>query len=357
MLRKFPTANLKISIIAFTITLIAAGETIALKPLSLPGGENGIGFDDMGFAPSIHRVLVPAGRSGNLDLIDPDTEQITAIGGFSSRASFGGGHGQGVTSADEGRGLLFATDRDAKRLDVVDPKTQSVIATAPLASGPDYVRYVSTTGEVWVTEPSAGRIEVFSVPEDSAPKPAHVDFISVPGGPESLIVDNARGRAYTHLWTDTTLAIDLKSRKIAKRWKNGCRGSRGIAMDAARGFLFVGCDEGKLTVLDLNKGAELGTASSGSGVDIIAYDSHLAHAYLPGEESATMAIVGISSRGAATVLATVKTDEGAHCVAADDRDQVYVCDPSKGTILVFKDSLKLYKHGSLHPPEEAFLLN
>jgi hypothetical protein len=336
--RKVATANLKFSIVALAITLVAAGESITPKPLPLPGGQSGIGFDDMGFAPSIHKVLVPAGRSGNLDLIDPDTKQVTAIGGFSSRKSFGGGHGQGVTSADEGRGILFATDRDARQLIVVDPKTEAVIATAPLASGPDYVRYVAATNEVWITEPSAARIEVFSLPLTGGSKPVHVDFISIAGGPESLIVDNHRGRAYTHLWTDTTLAIDLKTRKIAARWKNGCRGSRGIAMDDARGFLFVGCDEGKLNVLDLNTGAQLGSASSGSGVDIIAHNSHLAHAYLPGEESATMAIVGISGKGAATVLATVKTAEGAHCAAADDRDQVYVCDPAKGRVLIFKDA-------------------
>jgi len=318
--------------------MLAASSAITPTLLALPGGDSGIGFDDMGFAASLHKVLVPAGRSGNLDLIDPDTKQVVAIGGFSSRTSFGGGHGQGVTSADEGRGLLFATDRDAKQLDVVDPKTQSVIATASLASGPDYVRYVSTTGEVWVTEPSAARIEVFSLPQSGAPKPAHVDFISIPGGPESLIVDNKRGRAYTHLWTDTTLAIDLKSRTISARWKNGCKGSRGVAMDHARGFLFVGCDEGKLTVLDLNTGAQLGSASSGSGVDIIAYNSRLAHAYLPGEESATIAIIGISTKGAATVLGKVKTAEGAHCATADDRDQVYVCDPAKGRLLIIKDA-------------------
>src|SRR5258707_6406134 len=229
MFRKFPNANPGFIIVVLVITLVAAGDATSPKPLPLPGGESGIGFDDMGFAPSIHKVLVPAGRSGNLDLIDPDTEQVTAIGGFSSRTSFGGGHGEGVTSADEGRGLLFATDRDARQLNVVDPKTQSVIATAPLASGPDYVRYVSTTGEVWVAEPGAARIEVVTLPQSGAPKAAHVDFISIPGGPESLIVDKTRGRAYTHLWTDTTLAIDLKSRKIAERWKNGCSGSRGIA--------------------------------------------------------------------------------------------------------------------------------
>lgn len=110
-------------------------------------------------------------------------------------------------------------------------------------------------------------------------------------------------------------------------------------MDDASGFLFVGCDEGKLTVLDLNTGAQLGSASSGSGVDIIAYSSHLRHAYLPGESSATMAIIGISSKGAATVLGTIKTAEGAHCVAADDRGNAYVCDPKGGRLLIVNDTL------------------
>jgi hypothetical protein len=302
MPRRCSLRNLKYALLLSCLAILAASGTISPTPLALPGGEGGIGFDDMGFAPSIHKVLVPAGRSGNLDLIDPDTKQVTAIGGFSSRTSFGGGHGQGVTSADEGRGLLFATDRDAKKLNVIDAKAGSVVATAPLASGPDYVRYVSTTGEVWVTQPGAARIETFALPQNGAPKPAHIDFISVPGDPESLVIDNKRGRAYTHLWTDTTVAIDLKSRKVSARWKNGCKGSRGVAMDDARGFLFVGCDEGKLSVLDLKTGAQLGSASSGSGVDIIAYNPRLAHAYLPGEESATMAIIGISAKGAATVL-------------------------------------------------------
>ena len=331
--------NLKYALLLSSFALLAASGAITPTPLTLPGGDGGIGFDDMGFAAALHKVLVPAGRSGNLDLIDPETKHVTAIGGFSSRASFGGGHGQGVTSADEGSGLLFATDRDAKRLIVIDPKAKLVVATAPLASGPDYVRYVSTTGEVWVTEPGASRIEVFSLPQGGAPNPAHVGFISVAGGPESLIVDGKRERAYTNLWTDTTVAIDLKSRKISARWKNGCDGSRGIAMDDARGFLFVGCEEGKLSVLDLNTGAQLGSAPSSEGVDIIAYNPKLAHAYLPGEESDTMTIIGISAKGAASVLGTVITAKGAHCVAADDRGNAYVCDPKRGRVLIVSDSL------------------
>ena len=200
------------------------------------------------------------------------------------------------------------------------------------------MRFVPDTNEVWVTEPSAERIEVFILPDQGTPFPTHSGFIAIPGGPESLAI--AHGQAFTHLWRGTTLAIDLRTRKIVGRWTNGCKGSRGIAVDEKRGFVFAGCDEGKVSVLDLKSGKLLGEASSGAGVDVIAYDQKLAHVYLPGADSGTIAIVGISSSGAAMVLKTAETVEGAHCVTADDRDQVYVCDPAHGKILVFKDSLR-----------------
>ncbi|HYB90156.1 MAG TPA: hypothetical protein VEC38_03830 [Candidatus Binataceae bacterium] len=333
------TSILHLAILLLVAPLMALGADGggATTPLEIPGGGGVIGLDDIGFARSLHRVLVPAGRTGNLDLIDPDTMTVTSIGGFSTAPAKGGGLGQGITSADEGGGFLFAIDRTAKRLDVIDPKTRSIAAWAPLASGPDYVRFSALTSEVWVTEPHEQRIEVFSLSKGSAPKPSHAAFIELPAGPEALLIDNARGRAYTNLRTDTTLAIDLKSRKIAARWKNACAGSNGLASDALRGFLFVGCREGKLSVLAMDSGKQLGSASSGAGVDIVAYNPRLAHVYLPGAASATMAVVGIAGNGTPAVLGVVATAKYAHCVAADDKDRAYVCDPAAGRILVYAD--------------------
>jgi DNA-binding beta-propeller fold protein YncE len=222
-------------------------------------------------------------------------------------------------------------------LNIVDPNTKKIIASARLASGPDYVRFVSATREVWVTEPGAQRIEIFSLTDNKTTTATHSGFIPIPGGPESLVI--GRRQAFTHLWRGTTLAIDLKNRAIVGRWPNGCRGSRGIALDEQRGFLFAGCDEGKVSVLDPKSGKIVGHASAGAGVDVIAYNQKLAHVYLPGADSGNIAIVGISAGGAATVLKTADTVEGAHCVTADDRDQVYVCDPTHGKILIFKDTL------------------
>lgn len=308
-------------------------------PIPLPGGEGGIGFDDLTFSPGLHRLLVPAGRSGNLDLIDPATRQIVPIAGFSAQGKFVQGHGEGTTSADAGRGLLFAIDRTALKLVVIDPATKTVVARADLASSPDYVRWVEPMGELWVTEPDKDRIEIFTLPASGPAVPTHKEFLAVPGGPESLVVDAAHGRAFTHLWESTTLAIDLKTRAVVGRWPNGCRGSRGIALDAQRGFLFAGCAEGKAVVLDVNrKGAVLAALNAGAGVDIIAYNPRLSHLYLPGGKSETMAILGVSKAGKLVLLATVKTARGAHCAAADDLHQVWICDPDHGRLLLVSDT-------------------
>jgi DNA-binding beta-propeller fold protein YncE len=327
----------RLAAVLFALTAAAAGP--APQPIALPGGQGGIGFDDLTFAPDLKKLLVPAGRSGNLDLIDPATRQIVPIAGFSAQGQFAKGHGEGTTSADAGRGLIFATDRTALKLVVLDPTTKTAVAKADLASGPDYVRWVAPTGEIWVTQPDKDRIEIFSLPASGPPVPVHKEFLAVPGGPESLIVDAAHGRAYTHLWKSTTLAIDLKSRAIVARWPNGCVGSRGIALDAGRGFLFAGCAEGKAAVLDVNKnGAVLSTLKAGSGVDIIAYSSRLGHLYLPGGTSGTMAVLGVSKAGKLSLLSTVKTARGAHCAAADDLHQVWVCDPDHGRLLLVNDT-------------------
>lgn len=315
--------------------LLAASPTTVAVPV--PGGSGGVGFDDLGFSPALHRVLVPGGRTGNLDLIDPVTHEITAIPGFSKDTSYGGGHGEGTTSADEGRGLLFASDRGKRLLVVVDPAKKAIVASAELASGPDYVRYVPPLGEVWVTEPRAEQIEMFSIPKSGTPTPSRVGSVKVRGGPESLVI--GAERAYTHLWKRETVALDLHARAVAAQWKNGCAGSRGIALDEQRGLLFAGCDEGKATAMDLHQGGKVVAAvDTAKGVDVIAYSPQLHHLYVPGEDSAEMTVVDVGADGKLSVVTTVATAKGAHCVAADDKGGAWVCDPHGGQLLLFKDA-------------------
>jgi DNA-binding beta-propeller fold protein YncE len=304
--------------------------------VELPDGRPGIGFDDLRFSPT-HGVMAPGARTGELDLVDVTTRKVTAISGFAVDPLWFGGHGQGPTSVDEGDGFLFATDRTTEKISVIDPETRRILSTAHLGANPDYARFVSATSEVWVTEPDAQQIEVFTLSGRSL---ARSGTISVLGGPESLVIDPMRDRAYTHLWGGATISIDVHSRAGLATWGNGCVGSRGIALDAARGFLFAGCDEGRGTVLDVaNGGAMLGNLQvSSTGVDVIDYSPSLMHLYLPGKDSGTMTIAEVSSSGSLTLRSTVTTVGGAHCVAADDRGNAWVCDQDNGELLIYPDT-------------------
>ncbi len=318
------------------VASIACAQPFSGRAIPIATDGNGIGFDDLRFAPSLRRVIVPAGRTGTVVLIEPSTYAKSVIAGLSKEESYGGGHGEGTTSADEGDGALYATDRTAQQVVVIDPNTRVVTVRARLAASPDYVRFVAPTHELWVTEPDAERIEVFTL---SAKRDAltHAAFIAVPGGPESLVIDAAGGRAFTHLWSGESVVLDLRSRRITAKWPNGCNGSRGIAFDAHSQFLFAGCSEGKAVVMDAAHGGKiLASAPSGSGVDIIDYDTVRRHLYVPGARSGTMTIFGLAANGALEPLATTHVAKGSHCVTTDGTD-AYVCDPNGGRILVVHD--------------------
>ncbi|MBS2027698.1 MAG: hypothetical protein JST54_07345 [Deltaproteobacteria bacterium] len=321
-----------------TFAALTLAAVTPAAPVVMPGGASGVGFDDIFFSPALGKVLIPSAKTGNLNLIDPKTQSVETISGFSTEP-MAGGHGAGSTSADFGAGFVFASDRGHRQLVVVDPSTRQIVARQDLAAGPDYVRFVEPSGEVWVTEPRNRAIEVFKL--EKSPKVAltHVADIKVDDGPESLAVDPPRGRAYAHSWKDTTYVIDLAKHAVVAQWKNGCTGARGIALDPQRALLFVGCDEGKATALDVaHDGAKRGEAKSGKGVDIIAYAPALHRLYVPGGDEATLTVMSVGDKGELQALQTLPTAEDAHCAAVDDRGNAYVCDPKKGRMLVFHDA-------------------
>ena len=315
----------------------AAETTPAAAPAAivLPGGEDGIGFDDLRFSRTLGKVLVPGGRTGKLYLVDPSTGSVATISGFSIVKEFSGGHDDGITSVAEGAGLLFVTDRTSLDLSLIDPGTKRIVTHVPLGASPDYVRWLEAEHELWVTEPDSERLEVYRLEKGTPPRVVKSATIEVPEGPESLIFDLKRGRAYTHI-AGTTVAIDVHSHAVVARWKNGCEEASGVAIDPQRGFLFVACQQGAVRVLDLATGKIVGQADMGPGIDIISYSPGLGHLYVPSSETQTLAVLGVSARGALTPLGTFPGTADSHCVAAAGK--VYFCDPAHGRLLAVTDS-------------------
>jgi DNA-binding beta-propeller fold protein YncE len=326
-----------VKLLSLLVVLAAAGPAPAT--IAIPDGARGVGFDDIQYAPFFHRILVPAGRTGRLLLIDPLTKATAAVTGFSSTASFKGGHADGTTSAaelDGEAGLLVATDRGSRTLKLVDAKKGAIVGSVKLAAAPDYVRVVPSTREVLVTEPSRKQIEVFRFTGGTTL--THVANIAVPDGPESLVIDARRRRAYSHTWTDKTFAIDLQTQKLLTTWSNGCGQSRGIALDEKNGLLFSGCAAGKVTVVELRTSTIVATADTGADVDSIAFAPTLGHLYVPGGGSADLTIFSVSPTGKLTWLGKVPTAPDAHTVAFDPATRnLFVGAPAHGTVLVIYD--------------------
>ena len=317
----------------------AANDASAPTPVPLPGGARGLKLDDLYFDRGIGKLVVPAGQTGQLDFIDPETRQVAAIDGFAAPRRSPGPVSGGLTSADGGPGIIFTTDRTDKRLYIVNSISRKIIGSTPLAGGPDYVRFVAPRREVWVTEPGEHQIEVFSLSAPSAAWAArHAAVITSSAPLEALAIDETRGRAYTNQGADT-LVIDLDSRQIIRRWPNGCKRASGLALDAARAFLVVACAEGRAATLDAaHSGMPLSAIEAPESLDIIAFSPERSHVYLAGGKAGAVTIARLSDDGRLTTIDSIRTAPGAHCVAADNRGGVWLCDGRAGRVLYFKDT-------------------
>ncbi len=313
--------------------------------VAIPNGQEGIGFDDLVYCAQLHKILVPAGHTGKLYLIDPVSMAMDSIGGFTSSAHFQKGHHTGVSTADEGDGYIFTADHGTKMLMAVDMKTGKVAAQTPLMGQPDIIRYAASQREVWVTEPDdLKQIEIFrfnGIPSQN-PKSAlpleEAAIIKVHDGPESLTMDDIHQKAYTNLG-DNTAIIDLKTHTVANQWPSTCQKSRGTAIDEGGNVLIVACAEGKAVSFDLNQNGKLiGSLSTGPGSDLVYFNAQLSHFYITGSKDASLSVLGVSAKGELSLLGTGKAATRAHCVVGDDQNNIWVCDPPDGQLLRFKDN-------------------
>jgi DNA-binding beta-propeller fold protein YncE len=300
--------------------------------VELPGGKPGIGFDDLQWSDELGRVIVPAGRTGKVFLIDPDTLKLTTISGFSASSVYDGGHDFGVTSAVHGAGFLYAIDRTTRQLVQIDLTSGKRTGALKLHDEPDYVRFVATTRELWVTEPHGATIEVVALGTESPPSLRAVQRLRVPRGPEALQLDLERGRAYTNSFLGTTYAIDLRAHKLASHFDNHCWLSLGLALDPKSQRIYVACAAGAVRAFSAGSGEARGSVEVGLGVDIIGFDAANQRVLVPSAWSGQLRSVQASG-GKLHVRATANTARASSCVVADGKGRAWACDPKHGRML------------------------
>jgi DNA-binding beta-propeller fold protein YncE len=314
----------------------------SLRSIALPGATpDGVSMDYLAYDRTHHRVWVPAGNTGSVDVVDATNDQVTRIEGFPTTQIERKGVKRtvGPSSATVGPGVVFVGNRGDNSVCAIDAGSLKKVNCVQLASMPDGLAYVAVTKEVWATTP---RDKTITVVNASIPAGLSVaGTIRLDGEPEGYAVDDGRGVFYTNLEDkDRTLAIDLKTRSVVRTWMPECGedGPKGLALDRAMNFLVVACSA-RVEVLDAgHEGKRLSSVDTGDGIDNIEYLEGRHELFAAAAKAAKLTVVKLDSQGALVATAVVPTAPRARNPVATDDGVAFLTDSPEGKLLVVMPS-------------------
>ena len=316
-----------------------------LEPIKLPGAAGAVALDYFTYDHATGKLWVPASNTGNVDVIDEKTDWVSQVTGFRTGEIERRGRKimVGPTAASVGDGVVYIGNRGDRTVCVIDVNTLGRGDCVPVSTDavtPDGVVYVAATKELWVTtRPAPGgsaeaakSLQVFDVSDRH-----HLKWktkIPLDGLAEGYAVDNARGLFYTNVEEiGTTVALDVRTHKIVSKWNVGSSDLQGLALDGARGFLFVACGDHVVTVDAVHDGKVVDSLQTGAGLDNIDYSPDRKILYAAASQTATLSIAEVGDDGKFHLKATVPTVKGARGVVAGSGNTAYLIDPAEGCIL------------------------
>jgi DNA-binding beta-propeller fold protein YncE len=317
-------------------TTATAAPAIA-KTIALPGApSDGVFLDYLAYDAAHHRVWVPAGGTGKVDVIETSTNALTPIEGFVTKEMERKGKKRqvGPSSATVGDGIVYIGNRGDSSICAFDAATLAKQGCVTLDAMPDGLQYVAATKEVWVTTPRDQSIRTLDV--SSPGQPAIKDTIKFEGEPEGFAVDNAAGVFFTNLENkDKSLVVDLKTHAITKTWDAKCGedGPKGLILEADTHHLIVVCAD-HLQTLDTTTGAVIATLAVGDGLDAIDYIPSRRQVFAAAGRAEKMVVARLERDGKLTAVSTIATAKGARNAVATEDGTSYLAAGPEGQILV-----------------------
>lgn len=321
------------------IPLEAAGPKpvrLVVEPIALPGATAPVSLDFLFYEPGASRVWVPAGGTGSVDVFDVAKHNFTRVDGFETmeREAHGKKRVVGPSAGAVGDGFAYVGNRATQEICAVELESLKKGACVKLSEPTDCVEYVPSLHEVWVTTPSTHSLVILGAAQG---KLKIEGTVKVDGEPEGYALDEPHGVFLTNLEDrGSTLSIDLKTRTVKSTWRTGCStdGPRGVAVDSARGLVFVACTD-RVQVLDVaHGGAVLSSLETGAGLDNIDYVASTGLLYAAAGKAARLTVAKVGERGQLTVFAAGETAPGARNAVADASGNIYVADPQGAHLLV-----------------------
>jgi len=116
-------------------------------------------------------------------------------------------------------------------------------------------------------------------------------------------------------------------------WNPGSKELQGLALDGARGLLFVACGDHVVSLDAAHGGKIIDSLQTGAGLDNIDYSPEQKALYAAASQAATLTIADVDDHGKFRIRASVPTVKGARGVIAGKGETAYLIDPTEGRIL------------------------
>jgi DNA-binding beta-propeller fold protein YncE len=223
-------------------------------PLGVPDRWDYIVFDS-----SSHRVYVSHGDRVTV----VDGRDGTILGNVVGVP--GGTHGIGISTAT-GKG--YTDDGQAGVAVSFDLKTFRTIKQIKAEDDADGIAFDPISGHVFVVDGEPGHLTVIDPKTDSSI--ATIDA----GGKLEYAVTGNNGKLYANGEAKKEIVrVDTATNKVDAHWPiPGCTSPHGLAIDLVSHRLFASCLNAVLTVINADTGAVVATLPIGQGTDGVAFD-------------------------------------------------------------------------------------
>jgi len=222
----------------------------------------------------------------------------------------GGTHGTGISAAN---GQGFTDDGKAGLAVAFDLKTLQTVKQIPADEDADAIAVDTATGHIVVVEGDPGAITVIDPKTDSV-----VATIKA-GEKMEYATSDERGFVYVAgAEKRDLLKIDARTNTVVARWLTpDCAVPHGLALDRAGRRLFMGCINAKMMVVDADNGRVVIELPIGRGSDAIAYDPVRRRVFSPNGVDGTLTIFQQTSPDTYQALETIPTLVSGRTMAVD----------------------------------------
>jgi DNA-binding beta-propeller fold protein YncE len=220
-----------------------------------------------------------------------------------------GVHGIAI-AADLNRGFISAGR--ANKVKIFDLKTLKTTGEAATGRNPDAIIYDQASKRVFAFNGGTANATVIDG------RTGNVDgTIALGGRPEFAAADGA-GNVYVNLEDKSAVVkIDSQQMNAGEKWPLApCEEPSGMAIDANKHRLFIGCSNKMMAVMNAENGKVITTLPIGQGVDANGFDPGTGLAFSSNGDG-TLTVVKEDKPDKYKVVENIKTQRGARTMALD----------------------------------------